>query len=131
LGVAVAGDPRPLTYGRLLLALDEVINPKTDSKLFASQRNVDHAVKPNESRFPWAQTLVTVGLPKVVHGHVDERDDDPLDAPSHDGSAFVAAGGLGVPKGGRSPAGWRIRACSTGDNSVGALGRQRADSALS
>jgi hypothetical protein len=48
--------------------LDDSINPKTGTKVFACQRSFDHAAKPNQSRFPWAQTLVTVGLLKVVHG---------------------------------------------------------------
>jgi hypothetical protein len=60
--------PDPLTDGRLLLALDDSINPKTGTKVFACQRSFDHAAKPNQSRFPWAQTFVTVGLLKVVHG---------------------------------------------------------------
>jgi hypothetical protein len=60
--------PEPLTDGRLLLALDDSINPKTGTKVFACQRSFDHAAKTNQSRFPWAQTLVTVGLLKVVHG---------------------------------------------------------------
>jgi hypothetical protein len=39
--------PDPLTDGRLLLVLDDSINPKTGSKLFACQRSFDHAAKTN------------------------------------------------------------------------------------
>jgi hypothetical protein len=60
--------PNPLTEGRLVLALDDSINPKTGRKVFACQTTFDHAAKTNQSRFPWAQTLVTVGLLKTIHG---------------------------------------------------------------
>ena len=60
--------PDPLTDGRLLLALDDSINPKTGRKVFACQATFDHAAKTNQSQYPWAQTIVTVGLLKVMHG---------------------------------------------------------------
>jgi hypothetical protein len=60
--------PDPLTDGRLVLVLDDSINPKTGSKVFACQRSFDHAAKTNQSAFPWAQTIVTLGLLKVIHG---------------------------------------------------------------
>ena len=60
--------PEPLTDGRLLLALDDSLNPKTGKKVFACEHSFDHAAKTNQSRFPWAQTLVTVGLLRVIHG---------------------------------------------------------------
>jgi hypothetical protein len=60
--------PAPLTDGRLLLVLDDSINPKTGTKVFACQRSFDHAAKTNQSAFPWAQTIVTLGLLKVIHG---------------------------------------------------------------
>ena len=60
--------PDPLTDGRLLLALDDSINPKTGRKVFACQDTFDHAAKTNQSQFPWAQTIVTVGLLKLTHG---------------------------------------------------------------
>ncbi len=50
------------------MALDDSINPKTGTQVFACQRSFDHAAKTNQSRFPWAQTIVTVGLLKVIHG---------------------------------------------------------------
>ena len=60
--------PDPLTDGRLLVVLDDSINPKTGTQVFACQRSFDHAAKTNQSAFPWAQTIVTVGLLKVIHG---------------------------------------------------------------
>jgi hypothetical protein len=59
--------PDPLTDGRLVLVLDDSINPKTGTEVFACQHSFDHAAKTNQSRFPWAQTIVTVGLRKVIH----------------------------------------------------------------
>ena len=60
--------PSPLTDGRLLVGLDDSINPKTGKKIFACQRTFDHAAKTNQTRWPWAQTIVTVGLLKRIHG---------------------------------------------------------------
>ena len=60
--------PSPLVAGRLLLALDDSINPKTGKKIFGCQRTFDHAAKSNRMRWPWAQTIVTVGLLKPIHG---------------------------------------------------------------
>ena len=60
--------PDPLTDGRLLLAVDDSINPKTGRKVFACQDTFDHAAKTNQSQYPWAQTIVTVGLLKIIHG---------------------------------------------------------------
>ncbi len=60
--------PSPLSDGRLLLALDDSINPKTGKHIFACQRTFDHAAKTNQTRYPWAQTILTVGLLKKIHG---------------------------------------------------------------
>jgi len=60
--------PAPLVAGRLLLALDDSINPKTGKHIFACQTTFDHAAKPNQTRWPWAQTLVTLGLLRPIHG---------------------------------------------------------------
>jgi hypothetical protein len=60
--------PSPLVAGRLLLALDDSINPKTGKHIFACQRTFDHAAKSNQTRWPWAQTIVTIGLLKPIHG---------------------------------------------------------------
>jgi hypothetical protein len=60
--------PDPLTDGRLLLALDDYINPKTGKKIFGCNKVFDHAAKQNQSRYPWAQNIVTIGLLKMVKG---------------------------------------------------------------
>ena len=60
--------PSPLTDGRLLVTVDDSINPKTGKKIFACQRTFDHAAKINQTRYPWAQTILTVGLLKKIHG---------------------------------------------------------------
>jgi len=60
--------PNPLVDGRLVLGLDDSINPKTGKKIFAYQKTFDHAAKRNQTRWPWAQTIVTVGLLKSIHG---------------------------------------------------------------
>ena len=59
--------PDPLTDGRLLLALDDSLNPKTGKKIFACERTFDHAAKTNQAQYPWAQTLVTIGLLRIIH----------------------------------------------------------------
>jgi hypothetical protein len=51
-----------LVAGRLLLALDDSINPETGKHIFVGQLTFDHAAKSNQTRWPWAQTIVTVGL---------------------------------------------------------------------
>jgi hypothetical protein len=60
--------PDPLTDGRLLLALDDYINPKTGRKIFACDKLFDHAAKQNQTKYPWAQNVVAVGLLKIVKG---------------------------------------------------------------
>jgi hypothetical protein len=60
--------PEPLTNNRLLLLLDDSINPKTGKKIFGCERVFDHAAKQNQSRYPWAQNIVMVGLLKMVKG---------------------------------------------------------------
>ena len=58
--------PTPLTDERLLLAIDDYINPKTGKKIFGCAKFFDHAAKQNQSRYPWAQNIVAVGLLKTV-----------------------------------------------------------------
>lgn len=58
--------PSPLTDGRLLVALDDFINPKTGRKIFGCSHVFDHAAKTNQSKYPWAQNIVLVGLLKRV-----------------------------------------------------------------
>ena len=58
--------PKPLTNGRLLVALDDFINPKTGKKIFGCSHIFDHAAKANQSKYPWAQNVVLIGLLKRV-----------------------------------------------------------------
>jgi hypothetical protein len=60
--------PEPETGGRLILALDDYINPKTGKKIFGCAKVFDHAAKHNQSRYLWAQNIVAIGLLKVVKG---------------------------------------------------------------
>jgi len=60
--------PSPLTDGRLLCALDDFINPKTGRKIFGCSHIFDHAAKANQSKYPWAQNVVLVGLLKRIKG---------------------------------------------------------------
>ena len=58
--------PVPETDGRLLLALDDFINPKTGRKIFGCAHFFDHAAKANQSKYPWAQNVVLIGLLKRI-----------------------------------------------------------------
>ena len=60
--------PEPLTEGRLIIAIDDYINPKTGRKIFACEKVFDHAAKMNQSKYPWAQNIVTIGLLKMIKG---------------------------------------------------------------
>jgi hypothetical protein len=60
--------PSPETEGRLLVALDDCINPKIGKNIFGCETIFDHAAKANQSQYPWAQNLVAVGLLKQVKG---------------------------------------------------------------
>lgn len=60
--------PDPLSDGRLLVALDDFINPKTGRKIFGCSHIFDHAAKANQSKYPWAQNVVLVGLLKRIKG---------------------------------------------------------------
>lgn len=60
--------PEPKTRGKLLIALDDFINPKTGKKIFACSRIFDHAAKENQSKYPWAQNVVSIGLLKMIKG---------------------------------------------------------------
>ena len=57
---------RPKTEGRVLLALDDFINPKVGNEIFGCGRFFDHAAKGNQKDFPWAQCVVTLGLLKTI-----------------------------------------------------------------
>jgi hypothetical protein len=58
----------PETEGRLLVALDDCINPKIGKSIFGCETIFDHAAKANQSQYPWAQNIVSVGLLKQVKG---------------------------------------------------------------
>lgn len=60
--------PQPTVNGRLLLALDDYINPKTGKKIFGCASFFDHAAKINQSKYPWSQNIVSIGLLKIVKG---------------------------------------------------------------
>lgn len=60
--------PNPTVNGRLLLALDDYLNPKTGKKIFGCASFFDHAAKINQSRYPWSQNVVSIGLLKIVKG---------------------------------------------------------------
>jgi hypothetical protein len=60
--------PEPETSGRLIVALDDYINPKTGKKIFGCAKVFDHAAKQNQSQYPWAQNIVAIGLLKVIKG---------------------------------------------------------------
>lgn len=60
--------PSPTTDGRLLIALDDFINPKVGQHIFGCESIFDHAAKANQSRYPWAQNVVSIGLLKQVKG---------------------------------------------------------------
>ena len=60
--------PEPLTDGKLIIALDDFINPKTGRKIFGCHKFFDHAAKQNQSKYPWAQNVVSIGLLKIVKG---------------------------------------------------------------
>jgi DDE superfamily endonuclease len=58
--------PSPETEGRLLVVLDDCINPKIGKNIFGCETIFDHAAKANQSQYPWAQNFVAVGLLKQV-----------------------------------------------------------------
>ena len=60
--------PDPFTDGKLITVLDDCINPKIGKKIFACHNFFDHAAKANQSKYPWAQNFVVVGLLKVIKG---------------------------------------------------------------
>lgn len=60
--------PAPLTDGRLLLAADDSINPKTGKQIHGCDYHFDHAAKINQNKYVWSQNIVKVGLIKWIHG---------------------------------------------------------------
>jgi len=60
--------PAPLTDERVLVALDDFINPKVGRKIFGCETIFDHAAKANQAQYPWAQNVVAIGLLKRIKG---------------------------------------------------------------
>ena len=60
--------PTPMTDGRLLLAADDSVNPKTGKRIYGCDYHYDHAAKVNQAKYVWSQNIVQVGLLKWIHG---------------------------------------------------------------
>ena len=58
--------PSPITEKRIMVALDDSINPKSGRKIFGCAHFHDHAAKNNQSSYPWSQCILVVGLLKKV-----------------------------------------------------------------
>ena len=58
--------PEPKTEERILVALDDSNNPKTGKKIFGCSKIFDHAAKINQSKYPFAQNIVMIGLLKQI-----------------------------------------------------------------
>jgi len=56
--------PDPLTDGRLLVVLDDSINPKTGGKIFGCGFFHDHAAKDNQKHYPWGSVHCRYRLAK-------------------------------------------------------------------
>ena len=58
--------PSPAEEERIMLALDDSINPKSGKKIFGCAHFHDHAAKSNQSSYPWSQCILAVGLLKKI-----------------------------------------------------------------
>lgn len=58
--------PEPATMGRILVALDDSINPKSGKNIFGCGYFHDHAAKNNQSDYPWSQCILSIGLLKQI-----------------------------------------------------------------
>ena len=58
--------PLPATGKRIVVALDDSINPKSGRKIFGCAHFHDHAAKGNQSPYPWSQCILAIGLLKKV-----------------------------------------------------------------
>ncbi len=56
----------PATDERIMVALDDCINPKSGRKIFGCAHFHNHAAKDNQSSYPWSQCILAVGLLKKV-----------------------------------------------------------------
>jgi hypothetical protein len=60
--------PLPTTDGRIILAADDSMNPKTGKKIYGCHHFFDHSAKINQNHYIWSQNIVQLGLLKLVHG---------------------------------------------------------------
>jgi len=58
--------PSPATDERIMVALDDSINPKSGRKIFGCAHFHNHAAKENQSSYPWSQCILAVGLLKKI-----------------------------------------------------------------
>lgn len=58
--------PSPATEERIIVALDDSINPKSGRKIFGCAHFHDHAKKENQNSYPWSQCILAIGLLKKV-----------------------------------------------------------------
>jgi len=58
--------PKPVTSERIIVALDDSINPKSGRKVFGCGHFHNHAAKDNQSTYPWSQCILVIGLLKKV-----------------------------------------------------------------
>ncbi len=59
------GDPS--VDGRILLALDDELSPKTGKKIQDCATHFDHAAKMNSAKYIWGNCRVVVGLLRFIH----------------------------------------------------------------
>ena len=58
--------PSPATEERIMVALDDSINPKSGRQIFGCGHFHDHAAKGNQGSYPWSQCILAIGLLKKV-----------------------------------------------------------------
>ena len=58
--------PAPSTEERIIVAIDDSINPKSGRKIFGCAHFHNHATKGNQSSYPWSQCILAIGLLKKV-----------------------------------------------------------------
>ena len=63
--------PTPATVGRIIVALDDSINPKTGRKIFGCGHFHDHAAKGNQSLYPWSQCILAIGQENYGGGCIE------------------------------------------------------------
>lgn len=56
-----------LTHNRLIVAVDDSTTPKSGKEIFGCEHFFDHAAKHNQSKYPWSQCFVQLGLLKFIH----------------------------------------------------------------